>query len=181
MMNVALRFSRKNATPVFVARFRMVIKPILQALVLADAVYVDRMTGKFVIAGTFNQLMVFAQNPQDDVPQEPVVDEMRKLSNREIFFQGSPFVYVSLTNVRGKVPLELRYVDLGENTAILKLEIVVAGDDPLRTIEMAVRIPPLMPKVGTYALELLADDELLGSHRVIVVEAPDQDEKPKEN
>jgi hypothetical protein len=159
----------------------MVIKPILQALVLADNVYVDRMTGKFIIAGTFTHLFVFNPIPQPDATADPVVGGMRKLGPHEVFSTGSPFAYISLTNVRGKVPLELRYVDLGENTAMLKFELAVEGDDPLKTIEMAVRLPRLPPKIGTYALELLADDELLGSHRVSVIDAPNQDNNPKEN
>ena len=42
---------------------RMMQKPILQAMVLADQVYQDVVTGKFVIAGTFGRIHVHNNHP----------------------------------------------------------------------------------------------------------------------
>jgi hypothetical protein len=148
----------------------MLIKPTLQALVLADHVYVDKYSGKFVIAGTYNQLNVFPKPVADATQPLEVGPEGRQLQMHEIFRLGNTFAYVSLTNVRGENSLELRYVNLSDDSVLFKMEFKVAGDDPLKTLEMAMQVPPLPGAVGDYAMELLAQDEILGSHRVRVVE-----------
>jgi hypothetical protein len=162
-------------------------KPMLQALVLADHVYQDKATGKMVIAGTFNRLHVFKQDascdiairPAQDAEQQP--DGLRKLKQWEILKVGSPWVYVSLTELRGTVPLELRYVDLSNNVVILRFEFSVKSSSPLDTMEVAVPLPPLpTPHSGAYALELLSNDEPLGSHRVAVTDTPAPDQETAE-
>ena len=86
---------------------------------------------------------------------------------------GSPTAFISLTDIRGTVQLELRYVDLADNEVLLKAPLQIQSDDPLRTIEAVIAVPPLpVPHPGVYALELLCDDEPLGSLRVTVVETP---------
>lgn len=146
------------------------IKPTLQALVLADHVYVDKMTNKFVIAGTYHQLGVVPRPAAQEAAPE-ISGGMRKLQLHEILGYVSTFVYISLTNIRGNVPLELRYVSLSDHSVLLKMEIMIPGDDdPLKTWEMGMQVPPLPSVVGVYAMELLFQDEPLGSHRVQVVE-----------
>ena len=46
----------------------------------------------------------------------------------------------------------------------------VACDDPLATVELVLPVPPLPRTPGHYALELLYENELIGSHRVTVQE-----------
>lgn len=152
-------------------------KPILQALVLADHVYKDALTGKMIIAGTFNQ--VFFTQPSTEAEQSDKNVEnieqagARKMNWHEVVKAGSPFAYISLTNVRGEVPLELRYVDLDDNLAIICSQFCVRASSPLDTVEAVIQLPPLpTPHAGIYALELLADNEPLGSHRVTVQEMP---------
>jgi hypothetical protein len=168
-------------------------KPVLQALVLADHVYQDKSTGKMVIAGTFRQFNIVKLRPPSGDSEKPAQDsgpqdagqssgELHKLSAQQICRVGSPWVYVSLTELRGAVPLELRYVDLRDNTVLLRAELSVnSSNNPLDTTELAVQFPPLpIPHLGTYALELLFENELLGSHRVTVSEMPAPEKNPDE-
>jgi len=49
----------------------------------------------------------------------------------------------------------------------------VSSDDPLKTVEAILPVPPLpTPHPGVYALELYCDDESLGALRVTAVETP---------
>ena len=162
------------------------LKPRLQALVLADHVYQDKTTGKMIIAGTFNRLHIFRRDPPQDEVQSPTEDAQQppgspqKLQYQEICKAGSPWAYVSLTELRGEVPMELRYVDLKDNLVLLHAGFFVKADSPLDTREVAVPLPVLpTPHPGTYVLELLSNDEPLGSHRIIVTETPTPDQ-PKE-
>jgi Family of unknown function (DUF6941) len=127
----------------------MTHQPILQALVLADHVYADAQTGKKVIAGTFNRLWARSFPTQ---------------------FSRSTFAYISLTDIRGKVSLELRYVDNEDLNLLLKAEpLEIEGNDPLATLEFAMAIPPFpMPHPGSYSFELHTNEEKLGAVRVIV-------------
>ncbi len=162
-------------------------KPVLQALVLADHIYQDKTTGKMIIAGTFNRLHVFradvpcdnALSPAEDVKQSS--DNLRKLQYHDICKVGSPWAYISLTELRGTVPLELRYVDLTDNVVMMRVALSVKANSPLDTIELMVPLPVLpMPHGGTYALELLSNDEPLGAHRVTVAETRKPDQKTGE-
>jgi len=147
-------------------------KPVLQALLLADHVYQDKDTGKKVIAGTFNQLNLSKlKAPPKDAEQAPMVP--RRLSPGEVSRMGNPTAFISLTDVRGPTDLQLRYVDLADNGVLLMIQFQVSSDDPLKTVEAILPVPPLpTPHPGVYALELHYDDEALGALRVTVVEMP---------
>ncbi|MGO8690295.1 MAG: hypothetical protein ACLQLG_11730 [Thermoguttaceae bacterium] len=160
-------------------------KPVLQALVLADHVYQDKFTGKMVIAGTFNRVVFVRRKVEPGAPPPAappaLPDGSRVLQPHEVSRAGSPFAYVSLTEVHGTIPLELRYVDLSDNVVLLRSEFSVRSDSPLETVEVMVQLPPL-PTMhpGVFALELLSGTELLGSHRVtaVAVEPPGPEQKP---
>ena len=144
------------------------MKPILQALLLADHVYQDRATGKFIIAGTFTKLMVAKTEPvQGDTPAPPVATETL-VPFDDVRRSGSPYLYVNLTEVRGECPLQIRYVQLRTSQAMFEAELTIQGNDPLQSIQFTLPVPPLPREIGVYALELLYKDELLGSHRVTV-------------
>ncbi|MDA0836111.1 MAG: hypothetical protein O3A29_22800 [Planctomycetota bacterium] len=123
--------------------------PVLQALVLADQIYVDRETGKKVIAGTFNAL-ISAKFPSQ--------------------FERKTWAYICLTEVSGKTDIVLRYVDLDDNSVLLESpSMEVNAASPLHSVEVITEIPPFpMPKPGTYAFEVYTGDDLLGSLRVTV-------------
>jgi hypothetical protein len=129
----------------------MIVKPILQALLLADYVYTDLMTQKKVIAGTFNQ-MQFPQFPAQ--------------------FPGMPWVYAALTNMQGNFMVTLRYSDLDSNEALLEsAPLPNQSDDRLTLVELVLQLPTLpAPHAGVYAMELLVDSELIGQLRVRVQE-----------
>lgn len=59
---------------------------------------------------------------------------------------GSPYAYISLREVRGRIPLEFRLVSLDSNEVLFRAaRIEVACDDPLRTVELVLPVP-LLPK-----------------------------------
>jgi len=153
------------------------MKPVLQAMLLADQVYVDKATGKHVIAGTFNHLR-FARAVK---PKTVVVDgEEREVVPRGER-AGSPTVYLSLTEIRGSVDCVLRYVNLELDKVLMELKFKVACADPLRTVEAKIALPPLPNVAGTHALELLCDDEPVGSHRIIVEDVTEADENENDS
>lgn len=129
------------------------MKPVLQALVLADHVYVDVYSGKKVIAGTFSALF----------------------SDRFPCVLGRPtHAYISMTEAEvGLVALELRYVDLSNDQVLMKTDIEVKSQGPLSTVDFISEVPPIpMPHDGAYAFELLWNNELVGSLRVTVNKVP---------
>lgn len=142
------------------------MKPVLQALLLADHVYRDASSGKHIIAGTFSQLY-FKRNGSTEAasPSQPV-----RVSPNEVQRIGSPWLYLSLTELNGEVPLVLRYVSLTGDRVLFEVEMVVKNDDPLKTVEIVMPLPLLPNIVGIHVLELLWDNEMLGIHRIDVRE-----------
>lgn len=125
----------------------MTLKPRLQALVLADQIYVDATTKKRVIAGTFNALWA---------------------KSFPTTFGRSTWAYVSLTDIRGKVTLVLRFVDNSDLKVLMQAQpIIVEGNEPHATLELGLSVPQFpMPHEGSYSFELHANDEKIGSVRL---------------
>ena len=136
----------------------MTYRPVLQALVLADHVYVDARTGKKVIAGTFNRLWGRAF---------PTT------------FGRTSFAFICLTEVHGQLALRLVYRDLSDDKELMAVKnLVVHAKDPLASIEVMVEIPPFpMPHPGAFAFEVQCENEVLGSLRVMVSEVATGGEK----
>jgi len=148
------------------------VKPVLQALLVADHVYSDSVTGKKIVAGIFHRLMFKRPNvPEEQAePPKPVI-QVGSSGHRA----GSPFCYLSLTEVRGEQPFELRFVDLGTDTVIFGTKFGFKSDNPLQTIEHILPLPTLpINKPGVFALELLWNNEPLGSHWIVVDEVGDE-------
>jgi hypothetical protein len=149
------------------------VKPILQALLLADHVYTDSVTGKKIVAGIFHSVFI-----RRDLPEElkkALEGAEVKVRVRASGYQaGSPFCYVSMTEVRGEQHFQLRFVDLADESALLEGGFAATSTNPLDTIEIIIPLPTLpITKTGNYALELLWNSEPLGVHRLKVVEAPE--------
>jgi len=130
------------------------IKPIIQALLLADHVYFDAESGKCIIAGSYNG---FCVRTVPGIHNKPSV------------------MYLCLTEVRGKTDITLRYVDLSNNKVLLEYgPLAVESDDPMEVLEMTVQVPEIpIPRYGTYAFEVHAWNELLGFLRVSVEPFPE--------
>ena len=153
------------------------MKPVLQALLVADHVYADAATGKKIVAGIFHRLM-FKRPPPPEEPGQQTASVVHIGSGGHR--AGSPFCYLSLTEVRGEQSFELRYVDLGTDTAIFGTKFTFKSNNPLHTIEHILPLPTLpAAKPGVFALELLWNNESLGSHRIIVDEVAEE-RKPED-
>ena len=140
------------------------VKPILQAILLADHIYQDMSTGKIIVAGTFDRMMV-RENKQDKGGEEP----NKAIPMTDAQRAGTPFAYINLRGIHGKATFILRYVYL--DTGEVQFEtspITVQVSDPLRSAEIIAPLPELPRQPGGYALELHSGDEMLGSHRVQV-------------
>ena len=146
------------------------VKPVLQALLLADHIYQDLTTGKKIISGTFNKLSFQRKSP----PKETEINGLKHVIVAGGMNPGSPYAYVSLTEVRGTVPCVLRYVDLENDNSLLECRFSIQCDDPLVTVELILPLPPLpIVKAGIHSLELLCDGEPIGSLRIQVEEQQD--------
>src|SRR5262249_39783098 len=143
-------------------------KPVLQAMVLADHVYREADTGKFLIIGTFGSLTVRRpRQAASSTGQPPSDDGTRTVSSKDVTKAGSPYLYLALTGIHGKVNLELKYIDLSDATVIFEGNIELECPNPLIIAEFNVPLPPLPVRVpiepGTYSLDLLHDGEILGA------------------
>lgn len=123
--------------------------PTLQALILADVVHIDSETRKTTILGTFNEL--YSSDFPSTMPRPTCA-------------------FMQLTNVRRKLAIALRYVDLSDNKVLLECQgITISTNDPLVTVEFSIQIPPYpMPHEGTYVFEVSANDEVIGAKRIRV-------------
>ncbi len=142
------------------------MKPIIQALVLADRVYEDKV-GKKIICGTFNRISTGkVATQQVQMPGGGQGTVMPGGSD-----PGCPWAYVSLTDVMDNTTLTLEYSNIGDNTSIFQVSVQIQNNDRLATIEIVVPLPPMTvfaPKSGTYSLDVLWNKEIIGSHRVVV-------------
>jgi hypothetical protein len=172
-------------------------KSVLQSIILAEHVYEDRATGKKIIAGIFHRLTRIkppgkpmpkpATAPIQAAPSAPQAPAPSPRSGTPDIAQqerviqipmsgltaGSPFLYLSLTELYGPSTFLLRFVSLADGAVLFHSELKANAPNPLETVEAVVALPPLSPpNSGVYALELLQNNELLGSLRIVVDDAP---------
>ena len=138
---------------------------------VADHVYSDSVTGKKVVAGIFQNLYfgkIEAKVPETSEGQGGQAQIAVPSGGMQI---GSPFCYLSLTEVRSNSQFELRYVDLDDEKVHFGTRFEIVNDDPLKTIELVFPLPVLpVNKAGTFALELLWNNEPLSYYRITVQE-----------
>jgi len=157
-------------------------KPVLQAMVLADHVYQDKVTGKHIVAGTFTRFL-FKPSPQRDTASKEIAQRVSEEPTDEAKIErlvgpytqaGTPYLYLALVEIHGEIPLELKFVDLSDASVILEAHMTVASKDPLSIAEFSVPMPRriFVQKAGTYSLDLLYDSEILGSWRIVAAEIP---------
>jgi hypothetical protein len=141
------------------------VKPVLQALVLAEHVYEDRLTHKKIIAGTFNTVQ-YGKTEHQEIESGEGRKAIRVKGGMNA---GSPWTYINLTEIHGHADFVLQYVDLKHHTVLMSTRFAVECDSPLHNVEVVIPLPELpTPHPGTYALELLSDDFPIGSLRVEV-------------
>jgi hypothetical protein len=151
------------------------VKPVLQALVVADRVYEDR-NGKKIIVGTFNS-WGFSKRPpiscieNDNGTSTPIIVGGMQA--------GSPFAYLSLTDICVGTKLTLRFVNLTKNQVLFGTDVTIAQPvDRLQMVELVFPLPVLpITEAGTYALEILCEDEILGSWRILGVDMDSREKK----
>lgn len=129
----------------------MASKPDVQAFLLCDQVYRDQTTRKFIIAGTFDTLVMREVGPN-------------------VFFNSPSSCYIHLRELNGSYELQLRYVSLKENTVLVESpKVPIQHKDPLAGFEMGIRVPHLpTPHYGVYAFEVHINDEYVRSVRIKV-------------
>ena len=115
-------------------------------------------------------------NIEEDVKEKE--DGSRQLTISQAGHRsGSPFCYISLTEVRGAQTFTIRFVNLDDDQALFETKFEVTCNSPLETIEGVFPLPVLPIKgPGHYALELLWGHEPLGCHRITAV-LPTQSEQ----
>jgi hypothetical protein len=139
-------------------------KPVLQAMVLADHVYQDRATGKHVICGTFTAILFSPFKAAQNEGESRV-----QVTAEQVQRTGSPYLYLALVGVHGTVPLALKFVDLSDARVLFEAQVVITATDPVGVVEYIIPLPILPARQeGNYSLDLLHDDEILGSWRVSV-------------
>ena len=150
------------------------MKPVLQALVLADRVYQD-VTGKKVIAGTFSGFK-FSKKPPVAEIERPDGKKQRVLMGGSSM--GSPYAYISLTDVCDGTTIQVEFINLSKNVVLFGNKIAVSNVDRLSNVEVVLPLPVLpISEAGVYALQVIWEGEILGSWRVV---AEDLDAKKEE-
>jgi hypothetical protein len=145
------------------------VKPVLQALLLAERVYEDK-SGKKIIAGTFFRIGMTKRSPHGEAETADGVRIPTIMGGTAV---GSPYAYISLTDVCDEAELSLQFYSRSRNQVLLATHIKVECNDRLETVEIIAALPELqacVPEPGIYALELLCEGEILGSHRIVAVD-----------
>lgn len=142
--------------------------PVLQAMVLADRVYRDAATNKYLIIGTFGKLRRRKVQPLvlPEASREPgsdIVGEAVVMSGDDFVDSGTPCLYLALRGIRSPTDLWLRFVRLDDDTVSMEAKIHVSSNDPVALVELAVNLPRLQGRAGEYSLDLLHEGVPLGS------------------
>jgi hypothetical protein len=123
--------------------------PTLHALVLADQIYRDEGSGKYVIAGTFHHVHV---------------------GGFPTTLSRSIGVFVSVSGCEGDVDVNLDFIDADSGEVLVKSHALgFHCTDPTLPVEFAVEIPPLpLPRPGRYVMRLATNGTVLGEGPVTV-------------
>lgn len=116
----------------------------VQALVLADMIYQDRDSGKYVLAGTFHQL---------NVPSLPCT------------FSRTIGLFISLLSVQGHTKIDVEFVDEHSDDVLMRTQsLEVVGHDQEAVVDFALEVPYLpLPHEGRYLFRLATDGVVLGT------------------
>ena len=150
------------------------MKPVLQALVLADRVY-QEIGGKKIIAGTFSGYKFSKKPPIAEISRPDGSKQRIMVGGMNI---GSPSAYISLTDVCDGTVIQIQFLNLSKNIVLFGNELTLTNVDRLQNIELILPLPVLpISEPGVYAIQVICEGEILGSWRVI---AEDLDAKKAE-
>ena len=143
--------------------------PVLQALLLAENVW-KTIDGRHIIAGTFNAIMF---TRKENLSKEVESEDGQKVRLIKGGRRGSPYAFLSLTDVCEDTTLQLQFVSLNKNEVLFRTEIRLQSVNRLATYEIPIELPELnVPEAGTYAFEVVCEGELIGSRRIVAKEMP---------
>lgn len=127
----------------------------VHAMLLADHIYRDESSGKYVIAGVFHQYNAL---------------------NFPTNFDRNIGIFISLSAFVPKIEARIEFVDVANETVLLRtpvLEILLA--ESALPVEFALEMPPVpLPHAGFYLYRLVVDDHIL-SEAALSVEALSED------
>jgi hypothetical protein len=84
---------------------------------------------------------------------------------------GSPWLYISLTDVVDGTVISINFVNVTKNDLLFGRELTLRCNDRLATIEIALPLPSLnVREEGTYAIELGCEGEVVGFYRIVAQE-----------
>jgi hypothetical protein len=147
------------------------MKPVLQALILAERVYED-VSHKKIIVGTFSTILIA---PIRDVIEEQA-DETKFRLIPGGTDPGCPSVYVSLTDVVDGTEIVIQVANLTKNLVLFQSPTMrLTPNSRISSVEIIAPLPPLSPfitEAGNYSLDVIWKGEILGSYRIFVQETP---------
>ncbi len=115
------------------------MKPKVQAILLADHVYKDEFTGKYIVSGIIDTYL-FNPNPTPEPAPGDIHLDMQRV--------GAPYVYVNLTEFIGTFNFELRYLSLTQDEVIAAFSFQMTAYDPLKTVQFALAFPTVSTSRG---------------------------------
>ncbi len=136
-------------------------RPVPLSLLVAERIYQDRETGKWIVAGIFSNI---------NAPGLPVTQD-----TLEIFFQ--------LTNVSQPVDLHLKVEHADSGAVLLDVGGNVKANSPLEVIHQRIvlrRVP--FQHAGKYWIQLISQDEILMQVPLyirVVTPPPQQNQPPQ--
>ncbi len=144
------------------------MKPVLQALVVAERIY-EVKGGRKVICGTFNSILISERD--NKIVDRPDGTKAKLLAGGDDM--GCPWVYVNLTDVVAGTKIGLEMVNVSKNIAIFGSSFEITEARRLGTVELALPLPhprEWAKEPGTFSLDLTWEGEILGSHRLVVAQ-----------
>jgi hypothetical protein len=121
----------------------------MQALLLADVIYREQGTGKYILAGTFHQLNV---------------------SGFPTTFPRTVGVFASVLGLEGPADLAFEFVDDVDGNVLMRTQsLEISSDAPDVPVQLALEVPRLpLPHAGRYWVRLLMNGSVLGAAPVHV-------------
>mgnify|MGYP001262554987 CR=1 FL=1 len=125
--------------------------PIVQAMLIAEHIYQDLSTKKHVICGVFDRLRLkkrtdlSGSNGNGENRDESDVEGI-EVPLEDLRRGGSPMLFLSVTEVEGKIDLTLSYHSLRTGKQYFVLPLTLESDSPLKTLRWRFSFPYPPPR-----------------------------------